>query len=99
MSLTQTDAPARTNALTISAPTPLPPPVMSAVRPPRSIVYSLPDFVTASGLHHHRNDDGTATRAVGDEAAERFARVAAHGLEVGGTLAGEPREGREKGLL
>src|SRR5215467_8695252 len=90
MSFTHTDAPARTNADTISAPTPLPPPVTSAVRPPRSIVYSdapvCARLLTASGLHHHRDHDGTTARALGDEASERLARVAAHGLEVGAAV-------------
>src|SRR6476646_10429062 len=97
MSLTHTDAPARTNAATISAPTPLPPPVTSAVRPLRSIVYSEP--VIASGLHHHRDDDGPPTRPVGDEAPERLARVTSNRLEVGRAFAHGIFERSEHELL
>src|SRR5260221_407367 len=99
MSFTHTDAPARTNAETISDPTPFPPPVTSAVRPVRSIVNSEPLEVNASGLHHHRDHDGTPAGPVGDEAAERLARVPAHGLEVGGTFAHRVLERSEHPLL
>src|SRR5215471_1336171 len=82
MSFTQTNAPARTSAAQISAPTPLPPPVTRARRSDRSM-----SIVTErSDLHDDRDDRGTPARALVDEARQRPATVSTDGVEVGGAL-------------
>src|SRR5689334_22884879 len=83
MSLTQTNAPARTSAPQISVPTPLPPPVTSARRPARSM-----PMLIASDFHDDRDHRGAATRPFVDESRERLAAVAPDRVEVGRAFAG-----------
>ena len=71
MSLTHTNAPARDQRIAIAAPTPLPPPVTSAVRP-RDQISTSPGH-RPSDFHDDRDDDRAAARALVDEPAERLA--------------------------
>src|SRR3954453_23892712 len=87
MSLTHTNAPARTSAAQISVPTPLPPPVTSARRPERSM-----SILTGSDFHDDGNHRGSAASPFVDDARERLTTVASHRLEIGGTFAGGHRD-------
>src|SRR5215831_5366956 len=82
MSFTQTNAPARTSAEQISAPTPLPPPVTRARLPDRSMSIAT----AGSDLHDDRDHRRAPARALVDEPGERLAAVTADGLEVGRAL-------------
>src|SRR5690349_6435004 len=84
MSFTQTNAPARTSAAQISAPTPLPPPVTSARLPDRSMSIAIP----RSDLHDDRDHGRTAAGALVDESRERLATMTADRFEVGRPLDG-----------
>src|ERR1700712_5436203 len=87
MSLTQTNAPARTSAAQISVPTPLPPPVTSARRPERSM-----SMLKGSDFHDDGNHLRASAGALVDEPGQRLATVPAHCLEVGGAFFGGFRD-------
>src|SRR2546423_9469662 len=89
MSLTQTNTPSATSARQIAVPTPLPPPVTSAVRADKS----------RSDFHDNRDHSRAAARALVDEARERLAGVAAHRVEVGRALVGGFRDRGAHDLL